>query len=108
VDKEIRLRVLKPRHWITVGGHLHDPDALLCEKHPRVNGTGGGCTPESETKRKIQFLQLNGVRPVSTVDVNTGNTGTLLHIATVASHFPSVFRRYAYLPAERKHFQHLR
>jgi hypothetical protein len=70
------------------GGHLHYPDALPCEKHPRVNGTGGGCTPESGTKRKIQFLQLNGVRPVSRVDVNRG---TLLHLATAASHLPSVF-----------------
>ena len=84
---QIRLRDFQPRHWITAGGHLHDPDALPCEKHPRVSGTGGECTPESETKRKIQFLQLNGVHPVSTAD----NTGTLLHLVTVASHFPSVF-----------------
>lgn len=60
----------------------------LRQNTPRVKSTGGGCPQESETKRKLQFLQLNGVHPVFTVDVYTG---TLLHLATVASHFPSGF-----------------
>jgi hypothetical protein len=85
---EIRLRAFETS---AMDNGTWSPSRSRCfniRKTPPVNGTGCGCTPQSGTKRKIQFLQLNGVRPVSTVDVNTG---VLLHLATVACHFPPMF-----------------